>query len=914
MIEQISHYKILKQIGAGGMGEVYLAEDTRLNRKVALKILPADFASDRKRLHRFIQEARLAANLNHPNICTIYEISEKGETPFIAMEYVEGETLAERNAAANSTDFFETLSIFSQIADALDEAHRNGIIHRDIKSANIIINRRGQVKVLDFGLAKNLTEEISDEAVTKAKTEAGMLIGTVQYMSPEQALGKTLDARTDLWSLGVLLYETACGAMPFRGQTQAGIFDEILNRNPAFPTELNPKLPFEFDALVLKLLEKDRELRYQTASDLRADIKRLRRHLGENSDLMEISKTFSTDQRAMPTAFIASATHGNSAENGFRVTEANAKNGKNWQKYAAPFVLIALFAAVIFAVYQFAGGKKAEYSFADTEISRLTNLGKVFDSVVSGDGKFIVYVADEGTKQSLWLKNISTASNVQIVPAADVIYQGIEVSPDGNWVYYNVWDKKNVGEIFRVPVLGGNSQRIVHDCMPNLSISPDGNRIAFIRSDSKIQRNLLMTASSSGGDEREVTGREFNNGNILTPAWSPDGKTIAFSAFIPEENNRVVSQIIEITPDGKESKVIWSDNEHKFQTGRGLVWLRDKSGLLINLAVTRQYNTQIWQINYADGSARQVTKDFNSYNSLSLSNDGKSLVTTQQDFFLGIWAFPADKPEQAKRLTSGKLEGNGLAWTPDGKIVYSSNVSGTFDIWIMNADGSEKKQITHQAAFNIEPCVSADGRYIFYFSAEDNRVIGITRIGIDGKNPVPLTNQFGNWNVSCSSAENEIFYLSQSEKGQFIMKNSADGNQEKVILRKDASRFAVSPDGKKIAYAFWNSDAQSYGKEIYSLETNKIETFELPDSAVQKVGETPISLRWTADSKNLTFVNDEGGFSNVWLLPPGGEKPKPITNFKEDYVVSFAWSRDGKNLAVARGKALSDAVLFKQTN
>lgn len=912
MIEQVSHYKILKPIGSGGMGEVYLAEDTRLNRKVALKILPADFAEDRKRLHRFIQEARLAANLNHPNICTIYEINEKGEIPFIAMEYVEGETLADRNTT-HSTDFFETLNIFSQIADALDEAHRNGIIHRDIKSANIIINRRGQVKVLDFGLAKNLTEEISDEAVTKAKTEAGMLIGTVQYMSPEQALGKPLDARTDLWSLGVLLYETTCGMMPFRGQTQAGIFDEILNKNPAFPTETNPKLPAEFDAVVLKLLEKDRELRYQTASDFRADIKRLRRHLGENSDMFDVTKSYSSDHRAMPTAFIVSPTNGVS-ENGFRLTEANSKVGQNWQKYVTALAIIALCAMTIFAVYQFVAGKKTEYSFVDTEISRLTNLGKVFDSVVSGDGKFIVYVADEGTKQSLWLKNITTSSNVQIVPASDVIYQGVEVSPDGNWVYYNVWDKKNVGEIFRVPVLGGNSQKIIHDCMPNLSISPDGNRIAFIRSDSKIHRNLLMTASSSGGDELEITGREFHNGNVLTPAWAPDGKTIAFSAFIPEKNNKIVSQIIEIPANGGDQKVIWSDTENKFQTGRGLVWLRDKSGLLINLAITRQFNTQIWQINYADGSARQVTKDFNSYNSLSLSSDGKSLVTTQQDFFLGVWVVPADKPEQAKRLTNGKLEGNGLSWTPDGKIVYSSNVSGKFDIWMMNADGSEKKQLTHQGVINIEPCVSADGRYIFYFSVEDNRVVGIMRMGIDGKNPVPVTTELGNWNVSCSSAENEIFYLSQNEKGLQIMKNSADGKQETRILQKDASRFALSPDGKKIAYAFWDSEKQSYGKEIFSLETGKAATFELPDSAVQKIGETPISLRWTADSKNLTFVNDEEGFSNIWLLPLSGEKPKPITSFKEDYVVSFAWSRDGKTLAVARGKAMSDAVLFKQIN
>jgi serine/threonine protein kinase len=203
--QEISFYKLIKKLGAGGMGEVYLAEDTRLNRKVALKVLPENVARDRKRLSRFLQEARLAANLNHPNICVIYEVNDSAETPFIAMEYVEGETLLGR-IQNNSLDLTEILEIITQITDALDEAHEQKIIHRDIKPANIIINRRGLAKVLDFGLAKNIIEEVSEEAITQAKTEAGILVGTVQYMSPEHATGKALDGRTDLWSVGVFIF------------------------------------------------------------------------------------------------------------------------------------------------------------------------------------------------------------------------------------------------------------------------------------------------------------------------------------------------------------------------------------------------------------------------------------------------------------------------------------------------------------------------------------------------------------------------------------------------------------------------------------------------------------------------------------------------------------------------------------
>ena len=258
------------------MGEVYLATDQRLNRKVALKLLPKELAGDRKSLNRFIQEARLAANLTHPNICIIYEVNEE-DTPFIAMELVEGETLAEK-VLARSLDQDQIIEVAVQVADALDEAHRNGIIHRDIKAANIIINHRGHAKVLDFGLAKLTEEQVSDEAETRAKTEAGMLVGTVQYMSPEHALGKKLDNRTDLWSFGVVLFELVFGCLPFRGQTQAAVFDAILHDEPAVPDEIDEATSPELVRIIFKLLEKDRDLRYQTASDLRADLKRLQRN------------------------------------------------------------------------------------------------------------------------------------------------------------------------------------------------------------------------------------------------------------------------------------------------------------------------------------------------------------------------------------------------------------------------------------------------------------------------------------------------------------------------------------------------------------------------------------------------------------------------------------------------------------
>lgn len=875
------------------MGEVYLAEDTQLTRKVALKILPAGVSDERKRLNRFLQEARLAANLNHPHICTIYEIDASGETPFLAMELVEGETLAEK-IRSKSLDLHEILDIASQIADALDEAHRSDIIHRDIKSSNVIINRRSQVKVLDFGLAKIISEEVSEQDITRAKTEDGMLVGTVQYMSPEHALGKKLDGRTDLWSLGVLLYEMVTGTLPFKAATQAGTFDEILHRTPPAPGEFNPNIPPELENIILKLLEKDRDFRYQTASDLLADLRRLRRSLGDiTSDSNETIKASTAEIRTATRTDIA------------RLSKPGTqKNNYFWLKIAGLLLMAAILGGIGYGVWRYSSPKTAAAKGFENAIStRLTNLGKVVDAAISPDGDYVVYVTDEGARQSLWLKQTATGSVVQIVAPSENVYQGVAISPDNNWVFYNVWDRNSVGEIFRIPALGGAPQKIVHDCMPSVSVSPDGRRLAFVRSDDRNKRYLLMTVSADGGDERDIFA--MPEAMAFFPLWAPDGKTIAFGMY--GGDNTRYPKLVEIPAEGGEVKVIWKNEQNDFQPSR-FVWLPDKSGFLITLSNSREFQSQIWQIDYATGALRQITKDLNSYGALSITADGKKLLAIQQDFLLSVWVVPADNPAQARRVTEGKMEGIGVSWTPDNRIVYATNVGGSSEIWMMNEDGSGKKQLTSDKTPKLSPCESGDGKYIFH-SVTGNDRGGAARMETDGKNWSLLENK---WNVRCASAAADIFYFAVISEGHpGLFHDSAEMNSPALLSEKGLQDFTVSPDGKFIAYVAWEENKRVNVGEILSVKDKSVKPFAFPITAVQKYSESQFVLRWTSDGKNLSFVNDENGFANVWLLPLNGDKPRRITNFNDNFIFSFAWSNDGKNLAVSRGTLTSDAILLK---
>ena len=451
--QTISHYRVVSQLGSGGMGVVYEAEDLTLGRRVALKFLPPDLARESAALERFLLEARSASALNHPGICTIYAVETADGHSFIAMELLEGESLDQKLTAPLPLD--RVLEIGAQLADALDAAHTKGIVHRDIKPANVFIGPRGQAKILDFGLAK-LTRA-RDHAMETVATEVGLAaghltspgstVGTVAYMSPEQARGEDLDARTDLFSLGIVLYQMATGALPFPGKTSAIIFNAILDREPAPPSRLNPGLPPKLEEIIGKALEKDPDLRYQSAADLRGDLKRLKRD-------SESSRSVNTSRGG--TGVSSRPLERSSTPSGSAVLAAARRNKLGLGAIA--ITVIVLLAAAGYGVHAFLAHNRST-PFQNISINKVTESGKAALAAISPDGKYILNVVNDNGQEGLWLRNVPTNSNTQVIPAEPVHYLGLRFSADGNYLYFvrSETGSQELEFLYRAPGAGRHS-------------------------------------------------------------------------------------------------------------------------------------------------------------------------------------------------------------------------------------------------------------------------------------------------------------------------------------------------------------------------------------------------------------------------------------------------------------------------
>src|SRR5678816_1682298 len=508
--QTIDSYQVISFLSRGGMGEVYLAQDKRLGRKVALKLLPATFTSDDDRLRRFEQEARAASALNHPNIITIYEIRQAGGSHVIATEFVEGETLRHRLSRSALT-LSETLNIAIQVADALSAAHKAGIIHRDIKPENIMLRPDGYVKVLDFGLAK-LSEQASPVVAAEAptiqvRTGSGIVIGTAGYMSPEQARGIAVDGRSDIFSLGAMIYEMVARRKPFEGDTPSDTLASILKTEPPPLLQLLPRLPPELNRIVSKSLRKDREERYQVVKDLWLDLKSLKQELEfqeklERSVVPDAGSESAALGEATSMVPLAQTTEPRSAIT--LISESLSVEIKRHKTRAA--LALAGVAAVLFlgafGIYRYANRTPPVTPFWDIKLSRITSSGNVIDSTISPDGKYIVYALSSRSNQSLYIRQVSTANDTEILAPAPVGIFGMTFSPDGNELYYVIKSNLDNGTLYRIPVLGGTPVKILQGLDAPISFSPDGKHFVFVRGNYPHEGETALLISNLDGNEQ----------------------------------------------------------------------------------------------------------------------------------------------------------------------------------------------------------------------------------------------------------------------------------------------------------------------------------------------------------------------------------------------------------------------------
>ncbi len=933
---RLGRYEIRSKLGEGGMGEVYLAEDTRLEREVALKILPPEIASDSQRLQRFLQEARAASKLKGERAAHIYEIGEDAGTHFIAMEYVEGETL-DRVIAARQLTVAEVVRAGAQIAEALEEAHARGVAHRDIKPSNVVITPRGQVKVLDFGLAKLAGDGASEDAATRVKTSPGAVMGTVSYMSPEQALARAdIDQRTDIFSLGVVLYEMTTGRLPFVGASVTETIDAIVHAQPAAVARFNYDAPPELEVIIKKALRKDREERYQSARDMLVDLRALERELALASALGRASapeQSAATSEARTPLANSNAAA--SSVAAGERATavfthaqetrEASAagasqpgvekiKGHKKGIAVALALVLLVVVLPVVgytiyhvWSVHRHPEEERAQpISFQNAKLTRLTTTGKATQAAISPDGRYVVHVEDDGGQQSLWMRQTATQSNVQISAPAPVSYDMLAFSPDGNFVYYSVSGQQYPQRVlFQIPTLGGQPKKILENMDDDrIGFSPDGRRFAFIRQ-TQGKESALMIADSDGANERKLVSVASPPESLGWPAWSPDGRRVAYTLRSYATNDVTVCEA-EIA-DGSHHPL----TSQRWFRVVGLAWLSGGDGLLMLATPGQSFTSyQIWHLPYLGGEARRLTNDLNDYEALSLTADSKALAVVKSDIQSSVWIAPAGYPSRAHPVTSGSVKfDNYVAWTPDGRVVFSSNAGGDEDIWIMNADGSDQRQLTSNARINRHPAVSPDGRIIVFLS-DRSGTPHLWRMNIDGSDQQELIDAGpeGEQAPQFSPDGRWLFYMTAQggQERRSAWRIAADGGGEPARLTdKISSNPTPSPDGRWIAYFYRDDENAPWRIAVAPLAGGEpVKTFPLPATAVRP-------LRWTHDDRAVAYIDTQNGVSNIVAQPLDGGQTKPLTDFKSDRIFWFDFSRDGKQLALARGTQSSDVVLVK---
>jgi serine/threonine protein kinase/Tol biopolymer transport system component len=854
----------------GGMGEVYRAHDSNLDRAVALKILPPELVRNDDRVRRFVQEAKSASSLNHPHIVTIHEIGTADSIHYIAMELVDGHTLKSK-IHREATELKTLLVYLAQAAEGLAKAHAAGIVHRDLKPENIMITRDGYAKVLDFGLAK-LT--IRSEGGTNAPTEArnhtreGAVMGTVAYMSPEQVQGKIVDHRSDIFSFGCILYEAATRRRPFEADSDIDVMHQIVHDKPLPVDEINPSAPAELRRIIRRCLAKEPDKRFQSMKDVAIDLA----DIVDEFDKLSASTTSASVSGSSPIAPM--------------------RKSPWWIAAAVSAVVIAAIGFVEWKRFHRAGPAVIQ----SMRIQRMTDSGNVRQAAISADGRYLAYIMqDPNFATTLFVRQVATGSSVRIAgPTSATTLSRPTFSPDGNYVFYGEYDHsggRGIATLFEVPTLGGEPRKVLTDIDTSLAFSPDGTQIAFGRGNLSKSENSVVVARADGTGERVVSISKrvgLVSNRPIQAVWTSDGRKLITARSTTEGGNH--DELIEIDVNGGHERVIGGH----WLSIRAVAWLPDGGGLIMAASEGQIDRSQLWLQPFPDGQPLRISNDLNYYLSVSVTGDGKTMATVQNSVRSQLRETSVGDDSGGRLLVPEMRDGliPAISAAATGRIAY--NIAGdSLNIVVLDPGASPKQVIKESAG----PSISANGMTLCFNSLRNGGVPHIWVANADGSNGRQVTH--GAFEGAHSIAPDGT-WIAFTEIGKGIRRvDLSNGLTTNIADVRGAIRPIISRDGKQIAYTYYDA-ASNFRVAVVSAQGGKpIADFPNPGNGIW----------WTLAGDALTFLRLNAGSSNIWRLPLDGSAPTQLTHFKDARIEDYAWLPDGK-IVYSRHEETNDVVLI----
>ncbi|MDP1675262.1 MAG: protein kinase [Bacteroidota bacterium] len=872
--QTIGQYTILEHIGEGGMGVVYKAQDNKLNRIVALKFLPHHLAKGTTEQSRFLQEAQAAAVLNHPNICVIHDVREEDGKQFIVMEFVEGATIRE-TIQKGQIKLDTAIDYAIQIAEALEEAHSKGIVHRDIKADNIMINSKNQIKVMDFGLAK-LKGSLK-------LTRTSSTVGTLAYMAPEQMQGGDVDPRSDIFAFGVLFFEMLSGRLPFRGEHEAAMMYSIINEDPENIQKYITDAPAELSFLLKTALEKNPDDRFQHMSDIVRDLRRLKKQSSRVN-----RPAYSGEYQKFEAT--------KSQSSGAQQNIVEPQNKKKTALFGGIGIAVAV--CIVIGIILFMPTEKTPFS--SINFSRITSTGKIQSTAISPDSRYISYSQFDKGKYTLWVRQLATSSNIQIKPPQDNYIGDPIFSDDGNFIFYRMSDEKtSENSLYKIPVLGGNPIKIISNVQGPITFSPDGKQIAFNRLYPSTGNFALVVASSDGSQQKDIVAYKGEKWISGTPSWSPKGDMIAVPLGLWKGgfHHELIGVDVETGKETQLTKQTWDGIQN-------VRWLSDGKGMILEGTDFKTLSSQLYLVTFPSGEVGKITNDLNDYGGTTVTNDFKKLCTVQNEREMYLYFVPNGEAKKSKKIATQRDDGlQGSVISIDNTIYYSSRQSGTFDIWSIGMNGENQKQITFDEFPESQLSLSPNGNRLFFNSIRAG-IPNIWSINTDGSSLLQLTQGAEDYHPIMDPSGKWIVFDSWYSGPLTIMKIPAEGGERSDVTTTNGFSPVFMKDGKEIIFV--SVDEKRNVNAIYkaSLTGGKPEyVFDLPKRFTGN-----ISLRPNSDEVSYTVTND--GVSNIYTRSLDGGSQKQFTKFEEYFIASFAWTPDGKSLVVSRGDIRSDVVII----